>query len=274
MLTVHDLSFMKHPEGAVPKLRNWLNQVVPRSIARARHVLADSQNTKVDLQELLQVPEEKITVVGAGVEPRFQPVTDAHRLTTIRRTYKLPEQFVLGLGTLEPRKNFEGLIRAFNQLQADLPDLHLVIAGGKGWLYEAIFEAAAQSPAADRIHLPGFIADEDLPGLYTLAQVFAYPSHYEGFGIPVLEAMACGTPVVTADNSSLPEVAGEAALLVPATDDMALAEAIRRLMAKPALRDQYRQRGFEQVKLFSWESAARNLLAVYETFDSTRSSRG
>ena len=266
LLTVHDLSFMKHPAGAVPRLRAWLNTVAPRSIARARHILADSHSTKQDLEALLGIPPAKISVVGAGVEPRFKPITDQQTLTYVRQKYNLPERFSLSVGTLEPRKNFAGLIAAFNRIAADLPLLHLVIAGGKGWLYDSIFEAAAQSPAADRIHLIGFVADEDLPALYNLAHLFAFPSHYEGFGIPVLEAMACGVPVVTADNSSLPEVAGEAALLVPATEVEALAQAIYRLYTEPELREECRQRGFLQAQKFTWAEAARKLAAVYEMF--------
>jgi len=260
---VHDLSFIKHPHGALPKLRNWLNAVVPRSAARARHILADSHSTKADLIELWQVPPEKVTVVGAGVDPRFQPIDDEAARRQIRERYGLPEQFVLGLGTLEPRKNFEGLIAAFNHIQAEFPDLHLVIAGGKGWLFDGIFQAAAASPAAGRIHLPGFVADDDLPGLYSLARCFAYPSHYEGFGIPVLEAMACGTPVVCADNSSLPEVAGQAAMLVSAGDEAALANALRRLHTEDDLRQRLISAGFEQSRRFTWEQAARDLLGVY-----------
>jgi glycosyltransferase involved in cell wall biosynthesis len=266
LLTVHDLSFLKHPAGATPRLRNWLNRVVPHSVARAQHILADSYSTQQDLEALLGVPPAKISVVGAGVEPRFRPVTDARVLAEVRQKYSLPERFILSLGTLEPRKNFEGLIEAFNRLPTDLAELHLVIAGGKGWLYEPIFAAAAQSPLAERIHLTGFISDEDLPALYTLAYLFAYPSHYEGFGIPVLEAMACGAPVVTADNSSLPEVAGEAALLVPATNIEALAQAIYRLGADQALREHCVRAGFQQAQKFTWEGAAQKLLAVYEMF--------
>ncbi|MFQ5576205.1 MAG: glycosyltransferase family 4 protein [Anaerolineae bacterium] len=263
LLTVHDLSFLMHPDGALPNLRRWLRQVVPRSIARARHVLADSHSTKLDLQRLLNVPPDKISVVGAGVEPRFAPVTAPDVLARVRRTYRLPHHFILGLGTLEPRKNFTGLIDAFTRLPADFSDVHLVIAGGKGWLYGPIFEAAAQSPAADRIHFTGFVADEDLLALYSLARVFAYPSHYEGFGIPVLEAMACGTPVVTANNSSLPEIAGEAALLIEAADTPALADALGRLCADDSLRRRCIRRGFDRVPLYTWPGAAQKLLAVY-----------
>jgi len=255
---------MQHPDGALPKLRRWLNKVVPNSAQRAHHILADSHSTKEDLMTLLNVAPAKISIVGAGVEARFKPITDAPTLNRVRQRYKLPERFILGLGTLEPRKNYEGLIEAFNLLQANRPELHLVIAGGKGWLYNSIFEAAAQSPAAKRIHLIGFAADEDLPALYSLAQVFAYPSHYEGFGIPVLEAMACGAPVVAANNSSLPEIAGKAAVLLPATDTIALSEAIDQFISRPLLREEYRKLGIEQAKKFTWEAAAEKLLAVYQ----------
>ncbi len=264
LVTVHDLSFMMHPDGALPQLRTWLNRVVPQSVERAAHVLADSHSTKIDLQTLLNVPAQKITVVEAGVEPRFKPVANTNTRHTVREKYQLPEQFVLGLGTLEPRKNFEGLIAAFNQIQSDFTGLHLVIAGGKGWLYESIFAAVEQSPARERIHLIGFVADEDLPALYSQARLFAYPSFYEGFGIPVLEAMACGIPVVTANNSSLPEVANDAALLVDAKNTDALAQAMSVLCVDSSLREQCVARGLKQATRFTWEQAAKKLLAVYQ----------
>ena len=263
LLTVHDLSFMRHPQGAVASLRNWLEKVVPRSLARADHVLADSLSTRQDLMDIFNVPAEQITVVGAGVEARFQRVTDPQTLQAVRQRNNLPaEPFILSLGTLEPRKNFTGLIEAFNQSPVRETH-HLVIAGGKGWLYEPIFAAAQASPVANRIHLTGFVADADLPALYSLADVFAYPSHYEGFGIPVIEAMACGTPVVCADNSSLPEVAGDAALQITATDTPALAHALHRLTADQPLRQQLIEAGFRQAAQFTWPAAAQRLLAVY-----------
>lgn len=265
LLTVHDLSFIRHPQGAVDSLRRWLNQVVPWSLARADHILADSASTKNDLIELYQIKADRITVVGAGVEARFQPLTDPILLDTVRQRYHLPpaEKFILGLGTLEPRKNFTGLIAAFSASPVRETH-HLVIAGGKGWLYDDIFAAARTSPVADRIHLIGFVADADLPALYNLADVFAYPSHYEGFGIPVIEAMACGTPVVCANNSCLPEVAGDSALQVTATDTPALAEAIHRLATEPELRQQTIEAGFRQASAFTWPAAAARLLQVYQ----------
>ena len=146
-----------------------------------------------------------------------------------------------------------------------MADLHLVIAGGKGWLYDDIFAAAETSPLRERIHFAGYVADEDLPALYSLATLFAFPSHYEGFGIPVLESMACGTPVVCANNSSLPEIAGDAALLIEATDTEALADAIHHLVIDTPLREKLIQRGYEQAGKFRWEKAARRLLDVYST---------
>ncbi len=265
LVTVHDLSFITYPEGAVPALRRWLLRDVPRSVARARHVLADSESTRRDLVAHLDVEVSKITVVGAGVEPRFRPIDDPDALAAVRRRYRLPDRFVLGLGTIEPRKNFDGLIRAFDRVQTAAPGLELVVAGGRGWLDGPIFEAAARSPAADRIHLIGFVADEDLPALYTLARVFAFPSHYEGFGIPMLEAMACGTPVVAADNSSLPEVAGDAALLLGATDEAGLAQAILRIDRDEALRAACIRLGRARAASFSWEAAARRLVDVYRS---------
>jgi len=263
LLTVHDLSFIRHPQGAVDNLRRWLEKVVPRSLARADHVLADSQSTKQDLIDIFNVSPAQITVVGAGVEARFQPITDVTRLNQVRRRYRLPpENFILSVGTLEPRKNFTGLIHAFEQSPVRETH-HLVIAGGKGWLYDEIFATAANSSVADRIHLIGFVADEDLPALYSLAHLFAYPSHYEGFGIPIIEAMACGTPVVCANNSSLPEVAGNAAWQVAATDTIALSEAIYCLGVENSLREKYIERGITQAKKFNWPAAASRLLNVY-----------
>lgn len=267
LLTVHDLSFIRHPQGAVASLRKWLEKVVPRSLARADHVLADSESTKQDLVQIFRIDPETITVVGAGVEERFAPVTDSLTLKTVRQRYHLPpsEKLILSLGTLEPRKNFTGLIDAYNQSPVRETH-HLVIAGGKGWLYDDIFVTAETSPVAERIHLIGFVADEDLPALYSLADIFAYPSHYEGFGIPVIEAMACGTPVVCANNSCLPEVAGQAALQITATDTTALAEALHQLATDSALRQQAISEGFHQAQKFSWPAAAERLLTVYQRF--------
>lgn len=266
LLTVHDLSFMTTPQCAEAGLRDFLNRVVPKAVARADHVLADSESTRRDLMQLLGVPADKVTVVYPGVEPRFCRQDDAAELQHVRTQYGIGDgPFILGLGTLEPRKNWPALIRAWAQLRRDNRFTHrLVIGGGKGWLTEGIFEAAKASGFRSEIIFAGFVADADLPTLYSAADVFVLPSLYEGFGIPVLEAMACGTPVVCANNSSLPEAAGDAALLVEASDKAALAAAIRRLVEDAALRSQLQQRGLEQARRFSWDAAAHTLLSTYE----------
>jgi len=261
VLTVHDLSFLRFPQFFVPGFRAYLEGAVSRAVKRARHILADSQSTRRDLIALLSVEPERVSVLYPGVEGRFRPVEDGRELARVRARYALPERFVLGLGTLQPRKNFATLMEAFRRLPA--ADLHLVIAGGRGWMFEDTLALAEQPDLVGRVHFPGFVDDADLPALYTLARVFAFPSWYEGFGLPVLEAMACGTPVVAADNSSLPEVVGEAGLLVDAADAEAVAEALERILGDAELRARLIAAGREQAAKFRWEDAARRLLAVY-----------
>jgi len=263
VLTVHDLSFMRVPECSEPGLRRYLLQAVPASVSRADCVLTDSECTRSDVIELLNADAQKVSVVYPGVEPRFRPVQDARVLATVRTRYGLPDRFVLGLGTLQPRKNFGRLIEGYARIRCDLTDnTQLVIAGGKGWLYDDIFRRVEQLGLGKEVHFPGYVDDKDLPALYSLADVFAFPSLYEGFGIPPLEAMACGTPVVTSSVSSLPEVVGDAALLVTPTDVDALAEALREALRGRSLRDKLIQLGFERAKEFTWARGARQVLAL------------
>jgi glycosyltransferase involved in cell wall biosynthesis len=270
ILTVHDLSFLRVPQFFVPGFCRYLEGAVSRAVARARHILADSESTRRDLIELLAVAPERVTVIYPGVEPRFRPIQDTGLLDRVRARYGLPERFVLGLGTLQPRKNFDGLITAFGHLLAargqepEIAGLHLVIAGGKGWMYEETLALPARLGLERQVHVLGFAADADLPALYTLASALAFPSWYEGFGIPVLEAMACGTPVVAADNSSLPEAVGEAGLLVGAAHTEVLAEALARLLLDAALRERLVAAGREQARRFTWPAAAQQLLAIYQ----------
>jgi len=277
ILTVHDLTFMRLPECAEAGLRAYLNKVVPRSIERADLVLADSQSTKKDLIELLGVSPDKIKVVYAGVETRFRPMEGEIALQRIKKRYRLDFSFILSLGTLEPRKNFTGLIEAYALMRGKgqgMGDrrLKLVIAGGKGWLYDDIFARVEELGLENEVIFPGFVADEDLPALYNLAELFVFPSLYEGFGLPPLEAMACGTPVVTSDRPSLPEVVGEAGLMVEATDSQELAEAMERVLTDENLRWEMREKGLKQAVKFTWEAAAEKLLDVYRVLGSQRSS--
>ena len=264
LLQIHDLSFLRVPEHADPRLRRFLETVVPRCVQQANLVLADSQHTKRDTVELLQVPSDRVMVILGAVEPGFHPVRDEQELERVRACYDLPESFILGLSTLEPRKNFIGLIEAYDMLvgRTAAPH-HLVIGGGKGWLYEDIFRRVAELGLEDRVHFLGFVAEENLPALYTLADVFAYPSFYEGFGLPVLEAMACETPVVASNASSLPEVVGEAGLMVSPADTEGLARALERILTDPSLREMLVAHGRDQASRFTWERAARQLLSAY-----------
>lgn len=258
VVTVHDLTFLRFPAGAVPSLRSFLLRAVPQSIVRATHVIADSQATKSDLVDWLKLDAAKISVVYAGVDVRFRPVTDPAQLAAVRKKYDITCPFILGLGTLEPRKNFTGLIQAFGR--ARLPDLELLIAGGKGWLFESILAAARDTPG---VRLLGYVDDADLPALYSLASVYCLPSHYEGFGIPCIEAMACGTPVVCSDRPCLPEIVGDAAVQVSPDNQEALVDALRRVTTDSALRHDLIVRGQARAQAFPWSRGGAALLRVY-----------
>jgi glycosyltransferase involved in cell wall biosynthesis len=265
LVTIHDLSFLRVPECADPGLRAFLEKAVPAAVMRARRVLADSENTRKDLIEILRVDPDRISVVTPAIEPRFRHADTITRLDEVRARYGLPGRFILSLGTLEPRKNFSRLIAAYSQLVRETCLPHALVIGGKpGWLYEDIYQQANQENLAGRVLFPGFVADEDLPVLYSLAEMFVFPSLYEGFGIPVLEAMACGTPVVTSNNSSLPEAAGSAALMVEATDSTELAEAIAKILNDADLRRRMIAAGYDQARRFTWQRSAQALLEAYE----------
>ncbi|RUA17096.1 MAG: glycosyltransferase family 1 protein [Clostridia bacterium] len=264
LLTIHDLAYTLKPQYAYPPLRQFLEKVVPRSIRRADHVLADSESSRQDAIRLFGLKPGQVTVVGAGVEPRFHPMS-SKETEHVRIKYGLEWPFVLSVSTLEPRKNFDGLIRAFSQARqkASLPH-HLVIAGGKGWLYDDIFAAVEEEHVQGLVHFLGFVPDEDLPALYNLADLFAFPSHYEGFGLPLLEAMACGTPSLATDTSSLPEIAGDAAYLVPSDDQEALVTGLAHLLTDAGARATLAARGPEQAGHFTWDAAARQLHSIYQ----------
>ena len=263
LLTVHDLSFIHYPQTFTPALVAYLNRVVPASVARATHILADSQATRADLIDLWQVPETKITVLYSGVSEKFRPVTEKRRLAAVRDRYGLGESpYLLSVGTLQPRKNYQMLVRAFKGVAAQWPH-NLYIAGGKGWLYEEMMAEVAAQGLRERVKFLGFVDDADLPTLYSAATLFLFPSLYEGFGLPLLEAMACGVPVVSAATSSLVEVAGQAAWLLPPRDERAWQDTMHRLLLDTPRRTKMVAEGFRQAHRFTWRETARQLLTIY-----------
>lgn len=264
LLTVHDLTFMIHPETADAGLRRYLSAAVPRSLRRADLVLVDSQATAADLSRLLGVDAARTRLLYPGVEPRFRPLPPAE-VEPVRAELGLPADFLLFVSTIEPRKNLVRLIAAFDRLTREHPahaGLALVIAGRRGWMYEEVFAAVERHGLAGRVRFLDFVADRQLPALYNLARAFVYPSLYEGFGFPALEAMGCGTPVLTAAVSSLPEVVGDAAILADPHDVGSIAAGIARALAEaPRLRVV----GPPQAARFSWAAAGRSLVETYRS---------
>lgn len=267
MVTVHDLGYLHYPEAHTSRDRRYLDWSTRWNARRATVVLADSEATRSDLIRLYGAAPEKIHVVYLGRDARLTRVIDAPRLDGIRARYGLCGRYLLYVGTLQPRKNLERVIQAFERICGlpALADLQLVLAGKQGWLYETLFRQVVRAGLQGRVIFPGYIADEDLGALLSGAEAFVFPSLYEGFGIPVLEAGGCGVPVITSNTSSLPEVAGDAALLVDPLDVDAIADAMYRLVSDPSLRAELARRGLENVKRFSWEKCARETLAVLES---------
>lgn len=265
ILTIHDLAFILFPECYTLLNRQYLKSMVPLSARRASKIIADSQSAKQNIIELLSIPEGKIKVIPCGIDEQFQVIADKAYIESIKRKYGLKKDYILYVGTLEPRKNIGALLQAFHQLKQKKGfDFQLVIAGGKGWLYEKLFKRVRELKLTDDVLFTGYVPEEDLPALYNGAALFVYPSLYEGFGLPVLEAMACGTPVVTSNSSSLPEVVGDAALLVDPKDAEGLAQAIEKVLSGSALQQELVQKGLRRAEMFSWEKTARETLKVYE----------
>jgi glycosyltransferase involved in cell wall biosynthesis len=263
VLTVHDLIFERYPEHHTATNRAFLKQAMPTFVRAATHIIAVSEQTKRDLMELYGTPAEKITVVYEGIDAGFSPAgPDA--VERVRGIYSPERPYLLMVGTLEPRKNHLTAVRALARLKAAGRPHRLLIAGGQGWLFDEIRRQIDSLGLHDDVRFTGYVPDAELPALYSGAACLLLPSLYEGFGFPVLEAMACGTPVVCANVSSLPEIAGDAALLVPPMDDEALAAIVARVLADPELAAKLVRAGLEQAGRFSWSRCAGQTVAVYE----------
>ncbi|MDD5590023.1 MAG: glycosyltransferase family 1 protein [Candidatus Portnoybacteria bacterium] len=258
--TFHDLSFEYFPELFSFKKRLWQRFFVDAK-AEARtsdKLIAVSGSTKQDLIDLYKIPEDRIEVIYSGVGEEFKKIGIDEKKEKIKEKYHLPEKFVLYFGTIEPRKNIIGLIRAFEMLKEkkDYSDLFLVIGGGTGWLFEGIFQAAQRSKYSNFIKFTGFVEPEDKVYLYNLALLFVYPSFFEGFGFPPLEAMACGVPTITSNTSSLPEIMGDAGLMVDPYNPAELAWVIEQVFNDENLAAELSRRGLERAKIFSWDRCA------------------
>lgn len=261
VLTVHDLSPIAVPQFYNLKARVWHWLInIPKLLKRANKLIAVSEFTKTSMIEKLKIPAEKITVAPLGVDhDNYRPNLSIEKLRDVRNRYGLPGDYVLFLGTVEPRKNLSRLIEAIEQLNEPL---HLVVAGRLGWKYSALLKQIEQSPKRRFIKLLGYVPEADKPYIMKLASVFAYPSLYEGFGLPVLEAMAVGTPVLTSNVSSLPEVAGDSALLVNPYNTSDIASGLKRLHLDEQTRKQYILKGLDRSKQFTWEKCATIIKSV------------
>jgi glycosyltransferase involved in cell wall biosynthesis len=260
VVTIHDLSFIRFPDLFRPANRVYLAVLTRLSAQRARRLIAVSAHTARECTRLLGVPPERIDVVYHGVDPAFHPLP-ADEVSSFRERRGLPKRFVLCVGTLEPRKNLVRLVEAFARARDG--EVGLVLAGGRGWLYDDLFAKVEALGLGDEVVFAGYVMNDELPLWYSAATVVAYPSVYEGFGLPVLEAQACGTPVLTSNVSSLPEAAGDAALMVDPYDVEAMAAGLSRLLADESLRYQFRERGLAHARRFSWSHTAQETACVY-----------
>lgn len=264
VVTVYDLTFIRYPERLPRARRLYLGLMTSLSCRRARRVLAISQSTADDLVNLLAVPRDKIDLAIPGVDSRFRPLPPAE-IAAWRASKGLPERFLLFLGTLEPRKNLPVLLRAYAALPAaDRRAVHLILAGGKGWMTDEIEQTIAAYGLQDTVHLPGFVDDAELVYWYNAADVLVYPSVFEGWGLPASEAMACGKPAIVSDVSSLPEAVGDTGLRLPPHDVPAWTEALARAIHDPAWRAEQGERARQRAACFTWTETARQTLESYK----------
>ncbi|MEN9936086.1 MAG: hypothetical protein RLZZ387_2665 [Chloroflexota bacterium] len=261
VVTIHDLSAFLFPQTFRRVNRTYTRWAIRVAARRSARILAVSEFTKQEIVRWLCVPPERVVVTYDACDDRFAP-PDPAELAAFRRQKGLPERFVLFLGTLEPRKNLRLLLDAYALAARDI-DAPLIIAGSKGWLYEPVLARAEELGLGDRLRFVGYVDQAEQPLWYAAATAFAFPSLYEGFGMPPLEAMACGTPVVVSSSSSLPEVVGDAGLVVSPSDPEELADALRRVVTDAELRTELRARGLRQARRFSWRETAERTLDVY-----------
>jgi glycosyltransferase involved in cell wall biosynthesis len=260
VVTIYDLSFLRFPDAFKPANRIYLTATTRATARRARRILTISEHARRDIVRLLSVPEQRVDVTYPAAEERYRPLPN-REVEAFRVARALPESFVFALGTLEPRKNLVGLLQAYARLPRPRPPLY--VAGGAGWRFSPIFDTVRQLHLAEDVHWLGYVPEDELPLWYNAARLFAFPSLYEGFGLPVLEAMACGTPVITSTAASLPEVGGKAAVLVPPLDTERIAHEMERILDDSQLRTEMRAAGRIQASRFSWRAMTDKTINAY-----------
>ncbi len=265
VVTIHDLAFLLFPEVMKFNPINYWQTFVKRSVHNADHIISVSESTRKDIARLYDIAEHKITVTHEACNDSYKRIKDESVLKGISQKYDLPERFILYVGTIEPRKNLTVLLEAMDILKKEYNlDIKLVVAGKRGWLCTGFFGTLRRLGLENNVIFAGYVPGEDLPGIYNLAKIFVYPSKYEGFGLPLLEAISCGVPVIASNISSIPEVVGDACVLVVHDDPKDFSRNIYELLTDKELRLKMISKGFERAKLFSWEKVAKETLKVYE----------
>lgn len=267
VVSIHDLSFEHMPQTFNRRSRTQLRLTVRHSARRAARILSLSEHTRRDIIETYGINEDQVHAIPLAAPEHFAPVQDREELQRVRHTYGITGEYILSVGSIQPRKNLARLIKAFASLRGDLSVdklPKLVLAGKCAWLYDETLRALDESGAKEAVVLTGYVPESDLPALYSGALCFVYPSYFEGFGLPPLEAMKCGTPVIVGDRTSLPEVVGDAALMVDPFDVEAIGAAIKRLIKDSDLRTELSVKGQERANTFNWRETARKTLAVYK----------
>jgi len=274
LITIHDLSFERYSENFSLKRRLWHIFVNPKKICiRADGIIAVSESSRNDLVDIYRIDPNKIRVIHSGISEKFLVLNrNDEKLVKVKEKYRLPYKFILYLGTIEPRKNIIGILRAYRKLQEvgfldlnlnEVLNYKLVIAGSKGWLSRKIFSEIKKSEFRENIKMINFVKDEDKEYVFNLASLFVYPSFFEGFGFPVLEAMSCGVPVITSNSSSLPEVAGGGAIMIDPEKPNEIADAFKELLTNKSLRENLIKKGFYQAGTFSWEKTTKESLKFF-----------
>lgn len=260
--TIHDVAFRRFPHLFPLKHRVLLNLLIPGAARNAAAVITGSEATRRDLIELYDVPPERVVVTPYAADEIYRPMDPDEARRAVRERFRIRSPYLLSVGVLQPRKNLPRLVRAYNRIARAIPH-RLVLVGKEGWAGEELQQAISQSPAGREPVFTGYVPDADLPALYAGAEIFVYPSLYEGFGLPPLEAMACGTPVITSNTSSLPEVVGDAAIQVDPRDTEAISRAMLDLIENEARRRELAAAGLRQAARFHWDRTARETVAVY-----------